>query len=328
MRRRDLVLLAAGAIAASPAAWAQGRGSPFRVAVLGSVAATNPVSLNELAWLREGLETEGWAEGRDFLLDAAYADGDYGRFPALLGELLGRRPGAITVGTIAGAKAAQAASRTVPIVMLGLNDPVRTGLVASLASPGGNVTGLATQNEDLQLKLFGLMQEALPRARTVAAILNPENPSNPSMLSAVARAAAAAGLSLDAVAIPSPAAADGALRAIADKRPDVVFVLPDVALAGLLGRIVQAATAMGAPTIGTFLELPEMGGLLAYGFMRRDTVRRAASFLRRLAEGAVAADLPVEQPTAFRLIVSVRAAAGLGLVIPPSVLARADEVIE
>lgn len=331
MRRRQFIALV-GAVAASrgwmSVAEAQGRDDLFRIAVLGSVAATNSVSVNELAWLREGLEAEGWSEGRHFVFDARYADGDYSRFPDLLADLLSRRPSAITVGTIAGAKAALAATRTVPIVMLGLNDPVRTGLVASLASPGGNVTGFATQNEDLQIKLFKLMQEALPRARSIVTILNPENVSNPSMLSAVAEAAKAAGLSLDAVEIANPNALARALRVVAEKRPDVVFVLPDVALAGLVGQIVTAATAIGAPTVGTFVELPALGGLLSYGFLRRDTVRRAATYLKRIASGARPADLPVEQPTTFRLTVNVKAAAALGLTISPSLLARADEVIE
>ena len=307
---------------------AQERGRPFRVAVLSSLSETNPVSLNEVAWLREGLLSEGWSEGRDFTLDICYADGDYARFPALLHDLLSRQPGAITVGTIAAAKAAQLATGTIPIVMLGLNDPVRTGLVASLANPGGNVTGFATLNENLQVKLFALMREALPRARSVLAILNPENPSNPSMLSAVAGEAKTAGLSLDAVEIPNPTTFDRARRAMTEKRPDVVFILPDVALAGLLGQIVPAASAVGAATIGSFSELPEQGGLVAYGFSRRDVVRRAASYLKRIAGGTRPADLPVEQPTAFRLTVNVRTASALGLTIPHAFLARADEVIE
>ena len=307
---------------------AQARVSPFRIAVLSSLSETNSVSLNELAWLRDGLLSEGWSETKDYVLDVRYADGDYGRFPELLHDLLARHPGAITVGTIAAAKAAQAATQIVPIVMLGLNDPVRTGLVASLARPGGNVTGFATLNEDLQIKTFALMREALPGARSVLAIYNPENLSNPTMLSAVAHEATTAGLSLDAVEIPYPAAIERALHVMAERRPDVVFVLPDVALAGLLGQIVPAATAVGAATIGSYMELPELGGLVAYGFSRRDVVRRAASYLKRIAGGIRPADLPVEQPTAFRLTVNMQAASALGLTIPPAFLARADEVIE
>lgn len=324
-RRAAITTLAA----AWPAlAMAQTRERPFRIAILSSLSETNPVSVNEVAWLREGLLAENWLEGRDFVLDARYGNGDYGAFPDLLRDLLSRDPGAVTVGTIAAARAAQSATRTVPIVMLGLNDPVRTGLIASLGTPGGNITGLATLNEDLQIKVFALMQEALPRARSMLVILNPENPSNIGMLSAIAGVAGPAGVSLATAEIPNPAAFEQARRLMDDRRPDVVFVLPDNALAGLIDRIVPAATAIGAPTIGTFAELPDLGGLLAYGFVRRDTVRRAAFYLKRIAGGARPSDLPVEQPTVFRLTVSLRAASTLGLTIPPSIIARADEVIE
>ncbi len=329
MKRRVFVTLLAGAAAAWPLpAGAQNRSAPFRIAVLGSGTASDEVSANELKWLREGLQSEGFVEAQHFVLEARYAEGDYSRFKDLARDLLAKQPGAIVVSTIAAAKSAQELTTSVPIVMLGLNNPVGTGLVSSLAKPGGNITGLATLSEDLQLKLFQMVREALPKANTVAALINPSNPSSSAMVAAVRGEAVLAGVTLEVVEVATPNALDAAFEQVARQRPDVLFVIPDVTLATIAGRIVAAAAAQRVPTVGTFEELTATGALMSYGRVRQETVRRAASYLKRIAEGVRPADLPVEQPTKFRLTINLKAARALGIEVPLTLLARADEAIE
>ena len=328
MRRREAMAVLCGAAAWPLAAQAQKHSSPFRIALLGSGSATDRASVNELKWLKEGLEAEGFVEGRHFVIEVRYAEGDYSRFKELTQHLLGNRPGAIVVSTIAAAKSAQELTRTVPIVMLGLNDPIGTGLVSSLAKPGGNITGVATMNEDLQLKLLQMLRETLPDARTVTALINPRNPSSFGMLAAVRGAAGVAGITIEAVELATPDALAGAFAQVARHRPDVLFVIPDIGFVALSERIVAAAAAHRVPVVGSFEELTAAGGLMSYGRVRQETIRRAASYVKRIAEGAKPGELPVEQPTKFRLIINLKTAKALGLTIPPSLLARADEVIE
>jgi len=328
MRRREFIALFGSVMAWPLPVTGQPRVAHFRVAILGSGSANDQVSLNEMKWLREGLEAEGLLEGQHVVLDVAYAGGDYSRFKELMRNQLAKEPGVIVVSTIAAAKAAQELTTTVPIVMLGLNDPIGTGLVSNLAKPGGNITGVATMNEDLQLKLFQMVQEALPNASTITALLNPANPSSFAMIAAVRREAVSAGVTIDAIEAATPDAINPAFEQLAWHRPDVIIVIPDVSLAALSDRIVAAAAVHRVPVVGTFEELTAAGALMSYGRVRQETVRRAASYVKRIAEGAKAGDLPVEQPTRFRLIINLKTATSLGITMPLSLLARADEVIE
>jgi putative ABC transport system substrate-binding protein len=328
MTRREFIWLALGTCAWPRVALAQGRGSPFRIALLGSGAEGAASSVNELKWLVEGLGDEGLFEGRDFMIERRYAGGDYARFGDLARELLTREPGAIVVSTIAAARAAQQLTKAVPIVMLGLNDPIGVGLVPSLASPGGNITGLATMNEDLQLKIFQMLREALPSARTVMALMNPSNPSNTGMLAAIRGEAAINAMSIATVEASAPRDLDRAFNEVERQRPDVLLVLPDISLVALSPDIMRRAAALRLPVVGTAHELTEAGALLSYGRVRRDTIRRAANYLKRLSGGAKAADLPIEQPTRFMLTVNARQARALNLNLSASLLAAADEVIE
>lgn len=321
------MVLALGA-AAWPLSARGNRTAPFRVAILASGHASDALSVNELRWLREGLEAEGLAAGRDFMLEARYAEGDYSRFKELVRDLLATAPGAITVATIAAAKAAQELTSSVPIVMIGLSDPIGVGLVSSLAKPGGNITGVATMNEDIQLKLFQMVREALPEAKTIAAFLNPNNPTAFSIITALRREAASAGMSIETVEVATPDALDQAFGQLGRHRPDALMLIPDNAISALLDRIVAAAAAQRIPVVGSATELAAAGGFLSYGWVRQEAVRRAAGYLKRIAEGARPSDLPVEQPTKFRLVINRRTAEALGLSIPPTLLVRADEVIE
>jgi putative tryptophan/tyrosine transport system substrate-binding protein len=328
MRRREFITFIGSAIAGVVPATAQDSVAPFRIAILGSGSATDNLSLNEVKWLREGLKAEGLVEGQHFVIDARYAGGDYSRFKELTRDQLARQPGAIAVSTIAAAKAAQELTTTVPIVMLGLNDPIGTGLVFNLAKPGGNITGIASMNEDLQLKLLQMLREALPKASRVAVLVNPRNPSSFGMIAAVRSEAVSAGIAIEAIEVATPDALDPAFEQLARNRPDVLFVIPDISLAALSARIVAAAAVHRVPTVGTFEELTEAGALMSYGRVRQETIHRAASYIKRIAHGAKPGDLPVEQPTRFRLIINLKAANAFGIPIPLTLLARADEVIE
>jgi putative ABC transport system substrate-binding protein len=329
MSRRDfLTLLGAAAVAWPLVARSEDRSTPFHVAILGSGRASDRLSGDELEWLRQGLQAERLVEGRDFVLEARYADGDYSRFKELARDALARQPGAITASTIAAAKAAQELTRSVPIVMLGLNDPVGVGLIPSLAKPSGNITGVATLNEETQLKLFQLLREALPNARAVTAFVNPRNPSSRGMIAAVRHEAVSAGMSIEVVEVATPDALDGAFEQVARRRPDVVFLIPDNSLWALSGRIVAAATAQRLPVVASLRELTEAGGLMSYGWIRQEAIHLAARYLRQIADGAKPADLPVQQPTNFRLAINQKSAVALGITIPRALLDRADDVIE
>jgi putative tryptophan/tyrosine transport system substrate-binding protein len=209
-----------------------------------------------------------------------------------------------------------------------LNDPIGTGLVFNLAKPGGNITGIASMNEDLQLKLLQMLREALPKASRVAVLVNPRNPSSFGMIAAVRSEAVSAGIAIEAIEVATPDALDPAFEQLARNPPDVLFVIPDISLAALSARIVAAAAVHRVPTVGTFEELTEAGALMSYGRVRQETIHRAASYIKRIAHGAKPGDLPVEQPTRFRLIINLKAAKAFGIPMPLTLLARADEVIE
>lgn len=183
-------------------------------------------------------------------------------------------------------------------------------------------------NEELQLKVFQMLREAFPTARTVTALVNPSNPSNIGMLAAIRGEAASHGTSIQTVEAATPLALDRAFQDIERQKPDVLLVLPDIALVSLSPDIVRRATALALPVVGTVHKLTQAGAVLSYGRVRRDTIRRAANYLKRISAGAKAADLPIEQPTRFMLVVNLVQARALNVDIPATLLARADEVIE
>jgi putative tryptophan/tyrosine transport system substrate-binding protein len=271
----------------------------------------------------------GLDQGRDYVFETRWADSDSSRFPALAAELLARRPSAFVVSTILAAKVVQNLSRTVPIVMTGLNDPVAAGLVESLARPGGNVTGVSTMAEDVLLKLVEIMREALPEVRRLSAMINPTNPSNQAMLDVLRREAAKAGLSIATVSVASPVDLDAAFAELSRQRPGALFVLTDNSLLALADAIIARALAQRVPTFGSFsLPFLQAGALFTYSRDPKEAFHGVARLLQKILNGAAPADLPVEQPTKFNLTINLRTARALGLEVPPSLLARADEVIE
>jgi putative tryptophan/tyrosine transport system substrate-binding protein len=328
MKRRDFVTLLGGAVAAWPLAVQAQKSVPV-IAILGSGAADADSSIFQMRSLDSGLGEVGLVQGRDYVFETRWADSNSSRFPALAAELLAHHPVAVVVSTILAAKDVQNLSRTVPIVMAGLNDPVVAGLVKSLAHPGGNVTGVTSMAEDNLLKTIAIVREALPDVRRLTVMTNPTNPSNRSMLDVLTRQAAKTELSIAAVGVTSPADLDAAFAELARQHPGALFVLTDNSLFALADTIIARALAQRVPTIGNFyLPFVQAGALLAYSRDPKETFQVVARFLKKILNGADPADLPVEQPTKFNLMINLKTARTLGFQIPDKLLVLADEVIE
>ena len=325
MNRRDTLLAILSLCVGSRLVIAQP--GPARLALIASGAAEGGAAL--LAALRTGLRENGLAEGKDYVLDPFWADGHYDRFPKLLEAALSRKPSIILVMTIASARAAQQATKAVPIVMVGLNDPVGSGLVASLARPGGNTTGIATMNDDRAAKLVEFVRESMPGAKRLAVLINPQNPSNRPIFQSVQRAAAGAGMTAEVLEADAPERIGGAFAALSRTRPDALLTGFDSMLGENRAQIVSLATARKIPVFSIGSAYADAGALLSYGVSGKFPVTRmAAAHVRKILAGAKPADLPVEQPTNFELVINLKTAKALGLKIPPSFVQRADRVVE
>ena len=273
------------------------------------------------------MRENGMVEGQHYVLDERYADGEYDRFPALTEELLALKPAIIMVNTIASVRVAQQATKTVPIVFVATNDPLGSGLIASYARPGGNTTGLSTQMEDVVTKPLQLLRELLPHASRIAVLVNPGNPSGPKLFEHLRTSALRLGIDAVAVEVASPQGLDAALDSIAQLRSEALLGVPDAMLASERERIAAFAIRSRIPSFGTARENAVAGALITYGFVQREQFRRAAIYVKKILAGAKPADLPVEQPTKFELVINLKTAKALGLTIPQSLLLRADEVI-
>jgi putative tryptophan/tyrosine transport system substrate-binding protein len=325
MERRKVFTLLIGAAAAWPLT-ASAQSKTATIGFLGAGAADTTGHLIEA--LKQGLRENGLAEGKDYVLELRWAEGLYERFPAFANDLVEKGARVIIVNTIAAARAAQRASSVIPIVMATMNDPVGNGLIASLARPGGNTTGLATLNQDLTPKLIELLRESLPKALTIAALFNPANPSNKLYLESARVEAGRFGMTVEGFAIKSPSELDSTFGLIAAQRPDGLLVIPDAATLDLRTRIAALALQSRIPVISTDPDLTSAGGLISYGISRRENFRRSAYFVKKILDGEKPADLPVEQPTRIQLSVNLKTAKALAVTVPPSMLALAEEVIE
>ncbi len=321
MKRRGLLAVAGVVLAAR--AQAQG---PARLVWIGpgTAAAEAP----RIASIRAGLAENGLVEGRDYVLDGFPADGDYQRFPALLQQALARRPAVLLVSTILSVRAAQQATKTIPIVMVATNDPVGAGLIDSLARPGGNTTGVATLNDQTSPKLVEMMQAVLPAARRVSVLINPGNPTNRPIFESLRTAARSVGIEATAVEVGTPGAIDAALPPPGATQPDAVIVVLDAMLVTISGRIAQLCLERRIAMLGATREQTELGSLLSYGPSLDVLIRRSAYFVKRTLAGTPPRDLPVEQPTTFELTINLRTARAIGVTIPPAILALSDETIE
>jgi putative ABC transport system substrate-binding protein len=327
MKRREFITLLATAAAVPWAARAQ-KGAPL-VAVIGSGAAEAASSKMQMSLLDAGMRDAGLIEGRDYVFDIRWAESDASRLPEIAADLLAHHPRAVVVSTNTAAFAVQKLSRTIPIVGTGLNTPVAVGLVASLARPGGNVTGVSTMAEDVQLKLLEMLRETLPGAQRVLVISNPTNPSNPILLGILAAYAAKAGIVIDAVNVTAPADLETVFAQLSQQPAQALFVVTDNSLFGLAEPIIARALAAKVPCFGNFSEpFADAGGLFAYSRDPKEAYQGVARLLKRLLEGASPHDLPFEQPTKFNLFVNLRTAKALGIDVPERFIVIADRVIE
>ncbi len=277
---------------------------------------------------KDGMREYGLIEGKQYVLDTRDAQGHYDRFPALTQELLKGSPSVIIGATIAAIRAAQQATRTVPILFAGVNDPVGSGLVGNLARPEGNTTGLSNQSEELLAKYVEIMREVLPRLKRVAILFNPSNGSHPKMLEKLRTTGAEFGIATQPFAVRSPGDLDAVLGAITRYRPDALLPIRDAMLNSENTRVVAFALEQRLPTFAGAGSLVRAGSLMSYAAPQLATCRRSAYYVKRILEGAKPAELPVEQPTTFELVINMKTAKSLGITIPQSLLVRADEVIQ
>jgi putative ABC transport system substrate-binding protein len=277
---------------------------------------------------REGLRELGWIEGRNLTLEVRAADGRYGRLPGLAAELVRLGVDVIFASSTPAAVAAKRATAVLPIVIGRVADPVGSGLVTSLAHPGGNITGWTHQGLELRVKYLDFLKEAVPAARRVGILWNPANPVHGPSLRHIDPTAKALGVELHPVGVRSGDELDDAFRALARERVQALVVFQDGLFLAQGRRIVALAGRERVPAIYGATELVRAGGLMGYGVDLRAMYRRGSVFVDRILKGARPADLPVEQPTRFELVINLRTAQELGLTMPPSLLARADEVIE
>ena len=326
-RRAFVRAIALGLLAAPLPAEAQQAGGVHRMGFLTSGSTT--ASVRAVEAFRQGLRELGWVEGQNIVIDYRFAEGIFDRLPDLAAELVRLQVEVIVAGPTPAAVAAKNATGTIPIVMWAVGDPVGLGLIASLARPGGNITGVSfSVGMDTVGKTLELLKETVPKVRRVAVLSNPANPSHALAVSSAKVAAQSLGGQLQLLEARSPGEFDSAFAAMAKERVAALLVLTDGVFLLHRARLVNLAAKNRLPSIYQLREYVEAGGLMSYAPITRDLLGRTASFVDKILKGARAADLPVEQPTKFELIISMKTAKTLGLTIPPSVLVRADQVIE
>jgi putative ABC transport system substrate-binding protein len=308
------------------AAGAQPAGTVHRIGFLGNSTAALEAHL--VGPFREGLRELSYVEGQNIVIEYRWAEGKYERFPALIAELLAQRVELIVTAGTPASLAVKKATTSVPLVMVAVGDPVDTGLVASLARPGGNITGINSTVEGLEGKRLELLREVIPKLSHVAVLWNPENPTLLNYLKEMEAAAQVLRIKLQVLEVRTSGDLEETFKALVRARPGALRVLGDRLFLHNRARILDFATKQRLPTVPTHPELIEAGGLMSFGPSYPGMHRRAAYFVDRILKGAKPADLPVERPSKFELLVNLKAAKALGLKIPPSLLQRADQVIE
>jgi putative ABC transport system substrate-binding protein len=290
---------------------------------------SDPATISALQALVEGLREHGWAEGRNFSLQARYAGPDPARFPELAGELVGLKVDVIMTANTQALDAARHKTTTMPIVMAGVTNPVRLGFVASLARPGGNITGVVSQLETVVGKTFELLKEIKPEIERVGIIYSPDNVASAATFKAQQEEMAPRlGLIILPIPVSKPDDFDQAFATIARERPHALQVHPTPVVFAHRAKIAAFAIEQRLPTASGFAVLTRDGLLLSYGYNPAASWRRAAPYVDRIFKGANPAELPVEQVDQFELVINLKTARALAITIPPTLLARADEVIE
>ena len=321
------VLLAVVVRDRSLAVEAQRATSIPRIGFLSPSSLSEPRTPRFLEAFRQSLRELGYVEGQNIAIEFRWAEGKYERLPGLAAELVRLRVDVIVAYGPA-IQAAQQATGTIPIVMAVALDPVGAGHVASLGRPGGNITGLSSMAPELVGKQLELLKEVVPKVSRVALLANPANPGSAPQVRAAQDTARALGVRLQLLEARGPSEIDNAFAAITAERAGAVIVLPDAMLLDHRTRIADLAARRRLPIVSAMFENAEAGGLIAYGPSIPDRFRRAATYVDKILKGAKPADLPVEQPTKFELVVNLKAARALELTIPKSLLQRADQIIQ
>ncbi len=325
-RRKLVVALGASALTAPLYSFAQQQGKVWRIGVLSPFRSDNDQRFDAF---KQQLRDLGYVEGKTVTFEYLSANGKYDELPALAAELVRRKVDIIlsNTGTPA-AIAVKNATRTIPVVFMGVADPVGQGVVAGLARPGGNITGITNQNRETAGRSLALLKELVPSAKRVAILSNPANSALPPILSEMQAAAKTLHLEIAVVNVKAPAELEGAFAQILRDRPAGLVILSDAMLNSEAARITTLAAKHKLPTMGGNGAIPESGGLMSYGANILDYVRRAAILVDKILKGAKPADLPVEQPTTFELVINMRTEKTLGLKVPNSILVQATKVIE
>ncbi|HEY7363624.1 MAG TPA: ABC transporter substrate-binding protein [Methylomirabilota bacterium] len=321
----SLLLVVVSILAAPLVVEAQSATKLYRIGFLGAASASTHGT--RLEALRAGLRDLGYVEGRNIVIEYRWAEGKYERLPVLAAELVHLNVDVLVAAGTPGISAAKQATPTIPIVMAGSGDAVATGLVASLARPGGNVTGLTDAVPELMAKWLELLKEAVPRIERVAVLLNPDNPTAAPDRRTMEATARSLNVELHSVELRRQSEMDDAFAAMAKSRVDGVLVSTDSLFNVNLRAIAGLAVKRRLPAAGS-KDFAEAGGVIGYGVAFSDNYRRAASFVDKILRGAKPADLPVEQPTKFEMVINLKTAKALGVIVPPSLLLRADHVIE
>ena len=331
MRRREFILALGGAVAAPSLLWPRAaRAQPPSIPIVGYVHSDSPqTATGLLATFREGLSETGYVEGQNVAIEYRWAENDLSRIPELVADLVRRRVAVIaTPGSSAAALAAKAATTTIPIVFsLGL-DPVQLGLVESLSRPGGNITGVNSMSNELVAKRLGLLHELLPTATHLGVLVNPQNPTTESLKKDVEAAATAIGPQIEFFTASTGAEIDTAFASLVQRRADALVVHPDNLFINRRVQLITLAARHAVPVIYALRPDAEAGGLMSYGTKLADAHRQAGVYTGRILKGAKPMDLPVVQPTKFEFVINLQTAKTIGLTVPTTLLARADEVIE
>jgi putative tryptophan/tyrosine transport system substrate-binding protein len=319
---RRAFLATLGVLAARPAAEAQQPGKVYRVGLMiGDVPA-------RVEAFRAGLSALGWTEGQNIVLELRGSGGRFESHARMAADLVRLPVDVIVAGGSESVQAAREASASIPIVMTLVGDPVDRGFIASFTRPGGSITGLANLSVELDAKRLELLKELVPGLRRVAVLWNPPQPAHKTALARLDSAAKVLGIRLLPVAVNADKDLDPAFEAVRRERAAGVTMLGSTVHFANLERIAQSGIRAKVPVVSWTSTFTSAGGLLAYGPDENDLTRRAASYVDRILKGAKPADLPVEQPTKFELVINLKTAKALGLTIPPSLLQRADQVIE
>jgi putative ABC transport system substrate-binding protein len=326
MKRREFITVVGGAAVTWPLP-ALTQKAPIVIGFLGSQA---PPPRNDAlgSAIAQGFRENGLVEGRDYIFENHFTGGDDKRFPELARELAQKNVRIIVTNTPAGVRAAQRLDPPVSVIMTNMNDPVRAGLIASLAHPGNHTTGTASLNEDVTPKLLEFVHEIVPNASALAVLFNPRNPTNPVMMDDLRAKAEPLGIAVSPFALTSADELEAMFNTFAIRRPDALQIISDPRTSDLGDRIAALAIAHRLPTFSNNLVFVEAGCLMSYSASLRKILRRTGYYVKKILDGANPGDLPVEQPTGLELSINLKTAKALGIEIPPTLLARADQVIE